>query len=101
VLRLTRSQASAIVRKIGYPTTPNVSDAEALARYYSINAPFDQHDYFGNILRSREADVERMWSQVGKERDPGAWEMVPSEVNAYYNRSLSTFTLYRCPEICD
>jgi endothelin-converting enzyme len=32
------------------------------------------------------ADQKRLWASVGKPRD-GKWEMIPSEVNAYYNPS--------------
>lgn len=37
-----------------------------------------------NIL-CRASDVYKMWQQLGKARDPEAWEMYPSMVNAYFN----------------
>ena len=81
-----RSQANAITHKIGYPTVPNTEDPASLLRYYSLNLPIDQTDFFGNVLRSRLADAKRSWIQVGRKRDKGMWEMIPSEVNAYYSR---------------
>ena len=33
----------------------------------------------------RESDVYWKWQKLGKQRDPEAWEMYPSQVNAYYN----------------
>lgn len=79
-------KASAILRHIGFPDqTPDTTNAEALRRYYKPNMPITSTDFFGNVLRTRTADVKRMWAQLGKPRDHGLWEMVPSEVNAYMN----------------
>lgn len=27
-----------------------------------------------------------MWVKIGRQVDPGEWDMIPSEVNAYYSR---------------
>lgn len=98
-LPLTRApQASAITHKIGYPLSPNTEDPAALARYYALNLPIDQSDYFGNVLRSRLADQRRLWVKVGRPRDVDEWEMVPSEVNAYYSRELGRLLLQNLRE---
>ncbi|KAK4700963.1 hypothetical protein P7C70_g5275, partial [Phenoliferia sp. Uapishka_3] len=78
-------KAAAIEHKIGYPESPNTEDGAALERYYSINLPITKSDYFGNVLRSRVAGMRRMWVKIGHEVDPGEWDMIPSEVNAYYS----------------
>ncbi|GAA5842860.1 hypothetical protein JCM11251_005829 [Rhodosporidiobolus azoricus] len=82
-----QEKVEAITVKIGYPTSPNTTDPASIERYYSLNLPIKADDYFGNILRSRVADEKRKWAKVGRERDAGEWEMVPSEVNAYYQPS--------------
>ncbi|GAA5902051.1 hypothetical protein JCM6882_000177 [Rhodosporidiobolus microsporus] len=82
-----KEKVDAIIVKIGYPTSPNTTDPTSIERYYSLNLPIKSDDYFGNTLRSRVADEKRKWAKVGRERDPGEWEMVPSEVNAYYQPS--------------
>ena len=86
-------KANALKYKIGYPSYPNTTDAEAMERYYAISPTTDS--YFGNVVTSRVADGKRLWSQVNQERNPATWEMIPSEVNAYYNRqsSISTYFL--------
>ncbi|KAK4057153.1 hypothetical protein OIO90_001648 [Microbotryomycetes sp. JL221] len=77
-------KASAITHKIGYPTVPDTMDPSSLERWYSLNLPIDVNDYLGNVLRSRVAEQKRSWSQIGRMRDE-RWEMIPSEVNAYYS----------------
>ena len=37
------------------------------------------------VLPCRVADQIRTWLQLGRQRDPEAWEMFASTVNAYYN----------------
>jgi len=83
--KAAEEKASAITHKIGYPTSPNTEDPAALERFYSINLPVEKEDFFGNVLRSRIADERRSWVQVGLPVDSGKWEMIPSEVNAYYS----------------
>ncbi|GAA6040657.1 hypothetical protein JCM8097_008090 [Rhodosporidiobolus ruineniae] len=80
-------KVEAIQVKIGYPTSPNTSDATAIERYYALNLPVEKNDFFGNVLRSRVADEKRKWIKVGRPVDRGEWDMVPSEVNAYYQPS--------------
>ncbi|BGP17139.1 hypothetical protein JCM10213_005237 [Rhodosporidiobolus nylandii] len=85
-----REKVEAIKVKIGYPTSsPNTSSPESIERYYSLNLPIEKDDFVGNVLRSRVADQRRMWAKVGMERDEGEWDMVPSEVNAYYQPSAN------------
>ncbi|KAL8292016.1 hypothetical protein RQP46_001482 [Phenoliferia psychrophenolica] len=78
-------KAVAISHKIGYPASPNTEDASAIERYYSLNLPINKEDFFGNVLRSRVAGQRRMWVKIGRQVDPGEWDMIPSEVNAYYS----------------
>ncbi|GAA5872434.1 hypothetical protein JCM8547_000924 [Rhodosporidiobolus lusitaniae] len=84
-----KEKVEAIKVKIGYPTSPNTEDPVSLERYYSLNLPVLASDYFGNVLRSRVADERRKWVKVGRQVDPGEWEMVPSEVNAYFQPSAN------------
>lgn len=73
-------------KKIGYPTSnPNTLSAEDLADYYSEN-DVRENDWFGNTLRSKMANVKRIFNKVGKKSE-GEWDMIPSEVNAYYQPS--------------
>ncbi|EIM20827.1 zincin [Wallemia mellicola CBS 633.66] len=73
-------------KKIGYPTShPNTLDPEDLANYYSINNILED-DWFGNTLRSQEAEAVRMFNKAGKKAE-GEWDMIPTEVNAYYQPS--------------
>ena len=50
-----------------------------------MQEPFSRDDHFGNAVRANIAGVRRMFNKVGKLRDSGEWEMIPSEVNAYYS----------------
>lgn len=70
-------------------------DPASLERYYSLNLPIRSGDFFGNVLRSHVAEEKRKWVRVGKQMDKGMWDMIPSEVNAYYNRESSV-----CFEVC-
>ncbi|GHJ86140.1 hypothetical protein NliqN6_2542 [Naganishia liquefaciens] len=76
-------KAETMLVKVGYPTTPNVSSAVALERYFAP-LPID-HDFFANGLRARILDETRTWAQLGNTRSRGSWEMVPQLVNAYYS----------------
>lgn len=55
--------------------------------YYSISGPVREDDYFGNVMRARVAEEKRMWSRVQRPVDHELWDMIPSEVNAYYDPS--------------
>ncbi|SCZ89621.1 BZ3500_MvSof-1268-A1-R1_Chr9g10493 [Microbotryum saponariae] len=78
-------KADAIKHKIGFPTTPDTMDPDSIERYYNLNLPINRTDFFGNVLRSRLAEKRRLWVKLGKQVDHGEWEMIPSEVNAYYS----------------
>jgi endothelin-converting enzyme len=66
--------------KVGYPTSPNVSSAVALERYF---APLTiDRDFFANGLRTRVLAETRDWYRLGKQRDRGEWEMVPQLVSS-------------------
>ncbi|BGP49138.1 hypothetical protein JCM10450v2_005019 [Rhodotorula kratochvilovae] len=82
-----REKVDAIRVKIGYPSSPNTTDPAALERYYAPNLPVKKGDFFGNALRAVVADERRKWVSVGRPKDRGAWDMVPSEVNAYFQPS--------------
>ncbi|TFY82283.1 hypothetical protein EWM64_g1728 [Hericium alpestre] len=77
-------KADAIRIKVGYPLSPNTTNAESIARYYAL-VKVSQHAYFDNMLSAVTSDVYREWQQLGKQRDLQAWEMTPATVNAYYN----------------
>jgi endothelin-converting enzyme len=73
-------KASAIGIKIGYATSPNVTDPVALRSYYALNEPI-KGEYFESVLGSRMTDERRKWFKVGRERDPGMWDMIPTEAS--------------------
>jgi predicted metalloendopeptidase len=76
-------KADAIRIKVGWPESPQTKDAGAMERFY---ADFDvkPKDFFGNVARSLARGVRHDWAAAGKTLDAKAWEMIPSEVNAYY-----------------
>lgn len=82
--RAAEEKANYIGIKIGYATSPNVTSPVALRAWYAPNQP-KKGQFFESTLQTRIVDERRKWASVGKERDPGAWEMIPSEVNAYYS----------------
>ena len=68
--------------QIGYPTSPNTTDAASIRRYHALQEPFDPTDYFGNVQRSRMAVLRRKWNNVGGKRDLGTFDMTPKSVRA-------------------
>ncbi|KAJ9123310.1 hypothetical protein QFC22_001509 [Naganishia vaughanmartiniae] len=81
--KAAQGKAETMLVKVGYPTSPNVSSAVALERYF---APLTiDRDFFANGLRTRVLAETRDWYRLGKQRDRGEWEMVPQLVNAYYS----------------
>jgi endothelin-converting enzyme len=46
-----QAKARAIIPKIGYPLSPNTTDATSLKRYYSM-LDIDKKDFFGNVRRA-------------------------------------------------
>ncbi|MEK9990285.1 MAG: M13-type metalloendopeptidase [Halieaceae bacterium] len=65
--------------KIGYPKNFRAYEGVTIAR----------DDYFGNLMRIREADVERDISRHGGPVDRDEWGMNPQTVNAYYTPVLN------------
>ncbi len=65
--------------KIGYPKNFRAYEGITIAR----------DDYFGNLMRIREADVERDISRHGGPVDRDEWGMNPQTVNAYYTPVLN------------
>ncbi len=65
--------------KIGYP--------DRWRDYSSIAISPD--DYFGNVTRATQFDLDRQLARIGKPVDRGEWFMSPATVNAYYNPSMN------------
>lgn len=77
-------QADAVKIKIGYPISPNTTDASSVAKYYS-DLSVGRKTYFGNQLNSATRLTRNEWSYVGRKLDPERWDMKISEVNAEYS----------------
>lgn len=65
--------------KIGYPAS--------FREYEGVT--ISKNDYFGNLMRIREADVERDIGRHGGPVDRDEWGMNPQTVNAYYTPVLN------------
>jgi len=77
VQRVRRRLLTALTPQIGYPTSPNTTDAASIRRYHALQEPFDPTDYFGNVRRSRMAVIRRKFNNVGGKRDLGTFDMTP------------------------
>ena len=77
-------QASQIRVKVGYPMTPDTEASYSIWQYYSA-IPISNSTFFQNALRADTAEQIRKWQKLGKQRDPGSWEMWAQTVNAYFN----------------
>jgi predicted metalloendopeptidase len=77
-------KADAIRIKVGWPLSPNTTDGDAIQKHYE-DLKVDAKDYFGNVARSDRRLSKRNWAGVGRKLDVERWDMIPSEVNAYYN----------------
>jgi len=79
----TRGQAQEKLKKmrdkIGYPDT--------WRDYSSIR--INRDDYFGNVTRATEFDLQRQMARIGKPVDRDEWFMTPATVNAYYSPSMN------------
>lgn len=79
--KAAEEKADAIGIKIGYATSPNVTQPTSLRNFYAPSRPI-AGKYFETVVNARSVVEGRKWREVGKNRDPGAWEMIPSEVSA-------------------
>jgi len=79
----TREQAHGKLKKmrdkIGYP--------DKWRDYSSIDIKRD--DFFGNLVRATDFDLNRQLDRIGKPVDLDEWFMSPATVNAYYNPSMN------------
>ncbi|KAJ1025349.1 hypothetical protein NDA13_004162 [Ustilago tritici] len=79
-----QEKADAIRVMVGYPTSPNTTDAVSVANFYA-DLPVDGKNYFANRLASATRMAKRDWAQVGSKLNSEAWDMFPAEVNAEYS----------------
>ncbi|SPO25443.1 related to Endothelin-converting enzyme 1 [Ustilago trichophora] len=77
-------KADAIRVMVGYPNSPNTTDAVSVANFYA-DLPVDASNYFANRLASSTRMAKRDWAQVGRKLDRELWDMFPAEVNAEYS----------------
>ena len=79
----TRAQAQQKLEKmrdkVGYP--------DKWRDYSPIRVSRD--DYFGNVTRATDFELQRQMSRIGKPVDRDEWGMTPATVNAYYNPSMN------------
>ncbi|PWN35343.1 zincin [Meira miltonrushii] len=81
-------KADAVKIKVGWPLSPNTTDGTAIEKYYA-DLKVDKEDYYGNVARKMQRDAKRQWASIERQLDPESWDMIPSEVNAYYNPSAN------------
>ncbi len=61
--------------KLGFPD--NFRDYSSLL--------IQEDDLFGNILRSTQFEMNRVYARVGTDVDPNEWYMTPPTINAYFS----------------
>lgn len=76
-------KASAIHVKVGFPLSPNTSNAQAIARYYS-QVKVNKTDFFGNMLNAGTFTQSLKWAKLGKQRDREAWEVCLGHCDALF-----------------
>ena len=79
-----QEKADAIRVMVGYPNSPNTTDAVSVASFYADLA-VDPSNYFANRLSSLTRMAKRDWAQVGRKLNRELWDMFPAEVNAEYS----------------
>ncbi|KAJ1032950.1 hypothetical protein NDA16_000229 [Ustilago loliicola] len=79
-----QEKADAIRVMVGYPNSPNTTDAVSVANFYA-DLPVDGSNYFANRLASSTRMAKRDWAQVGRKLNRELWDMFPAEVNAEYS----------------
>ncbi|KAF8522224.1 Metalloprotease [Hysterangium stoloniferum] len=77
-------KASNIRVKVGYPLSPNTTDARSIANYYA-KVDVNGSDFFGNVVRTNIFSSTLSWAKLGKGRDLESWQMPPFTVNAYFD----------------
>lgn len=70
--------------KVGYPISPNTEDPRSLANYY-YNVKIQKTTFFENIISATQSAIFKLALSLGRRRDPEAWLMYTSQVNAYFN----------------
>lgn len=79
-----QEKADAIRVMVGYPNSPNTTDAVSVANFYA-DLSVDGSNYFANRLASSMRMAKRDWAQVGRKLDRELWDMFTAEVNAEYS----------------
>lgn len=77
-------KADAIRVKVGYPRSPDTRDPRRLLGYYQRTI-IKKDTFFSNMLSVAKNAQFWQWIRLGGKRDPEAWEMYASTVNAYFN----------------
>lgn len=70
-----RAKLASFGLKIGYP--------DRWRDYSALEISVD--DLFGNVLRARRFDYQRLLERLDQPVDPHEWSMTPQTVNAYYS----------------
>lgn len=50
--------------------------------YYAASRPVPKR-FFESVVNVRSVEERRKWLRIGRQRDPGTWEMIPSEVRVF------------------
>lgn len=79
-----QEKADAIRVMVGYPASPNTTDAVSVASFYA-DLSVDPSNYFSNRLASSTRMAKRNWASVGRKLNRDLWDMFPAEVNAEYS----------------
>jgi endothelin-converting enzyme len=69
-----QKKAKGLIPKVGYPLTPNTTDAESLQKWYG-RVEIKADDAFGNALRTILVNSARTWMSLGQKRDRQSWEV--------------------------
>ncbi|KAG1679571.1 Endothelin-converting enzyme [Nymphon striatum] len=82
--RLAKEKADAITDMIGYPDF--ILNPDKLDKKYE-GLEFEINEYFENNLRLTKFALSKNMEKLKKKVDHKEWDMVPSDVNAYYEPS--------------
>lgn len=78
--------------KVGWPDSPNTTDALAVERYYQQLEIKRGGDHFGNQLRASQVLKQKTLAQAGRKLDTLSWDMFAAEVNAEYDPGSNSLT---------